>query len=560
MKLGGDSRAVYRKIISEIERSGVKRDRIGKLKLMNSPEKILQFQNWLKSLPVCDGELPELSLSIKPDMREVYLSSEELVNRLKKYGFLAEVSSSNGVMVGCTFIRFESEVETLEKACRKDSLIDICRIVCPEKVVEPFVKSLSALQSYFDFLRSCGVEASNTGAIISAAREVKSAFKKVRDSSMIEEIVMNELVELNERIEREIADFEVTLRGRSILDAMRGDVSGIPFHEVENVIAEKVIESEKRVGELTGVDVSGLFSQTYPVEVNENVLERIVDEVDREVKLELYRACRKAANTIAERIEGFKREVELAQDIEFSSKLKKFGWTFPEIADYTAFVEGENLFIDNPQPVTYSIGDSPIAKGRIVILTGANSGGKTSLLELVAQVQIMGQMGLPVRAKKAWINVFDGIYFFRRKKGSVGAGAFESAVRAFVRAIVSGGRNLILVDEFEAITEPGAAVSIMAELLKIASERGHYVIVVSHLGNELKEELPFARVDGIEAKGLDENFNLVVDRQPVFGKPGRSTPELIIEKMYMKARGGEKNVLERILNHLKSRTASFSSS
>jgi len=109
------------------------------------------------------------------------------------------------------------------------------------------------------------------------------------------------------------------------------------------------------------------------------------------------------------------------------------------------------------------------------------------------------------------------------------------------------------VDEFEAITEPGAAVSIMAELLKVASERGHYVIVVSHLGNELKEELPFARVDGIEAKGLDENFNLIVDRQPVFGRLGRSTPELIIEKMYMKAKGGEKDVLERVLEHLRSK-------
>jgi len=199
------------------------------------------------------------------------------------------------------------------------------------------------------------------------------------------------------------------------------------------------------------------------------------------------------------------------------------------------------------------VGDSPLVKGRIVILTGANSGGKTSLLELVAQIQIMGQMGLPVRAKKAWINVFDGIYFFKRKKGAAGAGAFESAVKSFVKAVVSRGRNLILVDEFEAITEPGAAVSIMAELLKVASERGHYVIVVSHLGNELKEELPFARVDGIEAKGLDENFNLIVDRQPVFGRLGRSTPELIIEKMYMKAKGGEKDVLERVLEHLRSK-------
>lgn len=176
----------------------------------------------------------------------------------------------------------------------------------------------------------------------------------------------------------------------------------------------------------------------------------------------------------------------------------------------------------------------------VVILTGANSGGKTSLLELITQVSILAHMGFPVPAERARVGVLDELFFFRRKRSVYGAGAFETALRSFVRSLRGKGNKLILIDEFEAITEPGAAVKIIGELLKVAHEKGFHVVIVSHLGEDLKKELPFARVDGIEAKGLDENLNLIVDRQPVFGRLGRSTPELIVERLARKARGRKK--------------------
>lgn len=155
-------------------------------------------------------------------------------------------------------------------------------------------------------------------------------------------------------------------------------------------------------------------------------------------------------------------------------------------------------------------------------------------------------MGLPVPAEKAWVEPLDELFLFRRKRSVYSAGAFETALRSFVRALKGKGRKLILIDEFEAITEPGAAVKIIGELLKVARERGFYVVIVSHLGEDLKRELPFARVDGIEAKGLDENLNLIVDRQPKFGTLGRSTPELIVERLARKKRGKEREIFERV--------------
>ncbi len=552
MKLEGDSRQIYRRIVREIEnRLNLGKDRAGLLKL-RTKEEILEFQRWISSFPALNPSefegLKEPSLEVRADGRVVY-SSGEWKEKLKKLGFVVEVSESEGVLISDTFVRLspkDSEILSSEKS----GFGALC-VLCPERVVEKILREKKNLASIAEVLEKAGIGAGAIKRVISEAEKTKGQFEKLREVSMIEEHVVRELTTLNERIERKVSDFEVTIRGRSILDVMRGDVSSIQLEEVENFIAEQVMESEERLEKITGIDFSGIFCPTYPVEVNEKKLEIAVEEAEREAKLELYRECKKAASLIAESIDDVRREIELAKDIEFSNVVREIGESFPELADYTGFVGGKHLFIENPQPVTYSVGDSPIAEGRVVILTGANSGGKTSLLELIAQVQIMGQMGLPVRAERAWIKPFDGLFFFRKKKGVAGAGAFESAVRSFVKAVSSDGTNLILIDEFEAITEPGAAVSIIAELLRVAYEKGHYVVIVSHLGKELKEMLPFARVDGIEAKGLDEKFNLIVDRQPVFGRLGRSTPELIIEKMYRKARSErERGIFRRILESL----------
>ena len=556
IRLEGDARQIYRKIVREIEsRLSIGKSRVSLLKLRDE-RGILEFQNWLKSLPYISGRSPlsEPELSVRADGRAVYVErefGERWGDKLRNLGFIVETDERGlSVSISGFPVRIDSSNE-VEEYLNSGNDFGVLSVLCPEKVVEKVIEEKNRLLSVARMLEKAGKDAEAIKFIVSEAEKAEEYFNRLGEVEMIEELVAGELLRLNERIEQKVSDFEVTIRGKNILDVMRGDVSGIGLEEVENFIAEQVMESEEKLEKMTGVDFTGLFYPKYPVEVDEKRLERIVEEAEREAKLELYERCKSVARAITGRIDDVMAEIELARDVEFSSVVRELGNTFPLITTYTCFVRGRHLFIENPQPVTYSVGDSGIAKGRIVILTGANSGGKTSLLELVAQIQIMGQIGLPVNAEKAWIRVFDGIYFFRKKKGVAGAGAFESAVRSFVKAVSSDGVNLILIDEFEAITEPGAAVSIIAELLRIAYEKGHYVVIVSHLGRELKEKLPFARVDGIEAKGLDENFNLIVDRQPVFGRLGRSTPELIIEKMYRKARNREeKTIFERILDSM----------
>ena len=58
------------------------------------------------------------------------------------------------------------------------------------------------------------------------------------------------------------------------------------------------------------------------------------------------------------------------------------------------------------------------------------------------------------------------------------------------------------------------------------------------------------RVDGIEARGLDENLDLVVDRQPLFGVAGKSTPELIVKRLYHRSDGKSREIYGEILENM----------
>jgi DNA mismatch repair protein MutS2 len=187
------------------------------------------------------------------------------------------------------------------------------------------------------------------------------------------------------------------------------------------------------------------------------------------------------------------------------------------------------------QPVDYGLGphtldiDAP-TDDRVAVLTGANSGGKTTLLETLAGVALLAHMGLPVPAERAQVSVVDRLVFHRRH-ASFNAGVLESTLRSVVPPVTQEGRTLLLVDEFEAITEPGSAADLLHGLLTLAVEREALGVFVTHLAEDL-EPLPTpARTDGIFAEGLTTDLELEVDYQPRFGTLGRSTPEFIVSRL-----------------------------
>ncbi|WP_280536066.1 DNA mismatch repair protein [Halopenitus sp. POP-27] len=286
--------------------------------------------------------------------------------------------------------------------------------------------------------------------------------------------------------------------------------------------------------------------------------------------------------------------VEVVSEVAFLLSLGRFAaeedLRRPELVDDgIAVFRARNLFIEGSvEPVTYAVGDHSIESesagttesagstdsaprptspstvpptgDRVTVLTGANSGGKTTLLETLCAVALLAAMGLPVPAEHAEVGRFDRIVFHRRH-ASFNAGVLESTLKSVVPPLVESGRTLMLVDEFEAITEPGRAADLLNGLVDLTVDRGALGVYVTHLADDLSPLPERARIDGIFAEGLTQDLALQVDYQPRFGTVGKSTPEFIVSRLVANAddravRGGFERLAESIGEEAVQRTLS----
>lgn len=568
LRLNPEARTIYRSIRDEVKRRLVLPESaslLDRFQPTSDEGEILRRQRYfMEKLPTVGPELKGHLSRVHPiKFRRDYLHDrilivgEDEVEAAERLG-LCEVSTNpedaEGYALVLSTTGYGIDVELTPSQ------------IAPELYVMPLWENRGTLEALAEIGRLTG-GSSVAGEILRALEPLGEVMTKKKLLDELEEIVAEKEKMLNEKISEKLEKFSLTLSGKELLNFLgelkEGNYEAIfrHFGEVEGEILDMINEAERELTEKLGVTVE-LFSREdlYPVSVPPERVELLRERLERELKVELYLRSREIAERVLPLLQSLRLELGRVHELDFLRAVKEFtaNFSFPKLwKGGMAFINGRHLFIENPQPVSYAVGKVPegfsvpgienIHGERIVILTGANSGGKTSLLELMTQIALLAHMGFPVPAERAWIEPLEELFFFRRKRSAYGAGAFETALRSFVRALRGEGRKLILIDEFEAITEPGAAVKIIGELLKIAHEKGFYVVIVSHLGEDLKKELPFARVDGIEAKGLDENLNLVVDRQPVFGKLGRSTPELIVESLAKRKRGKEREIFERVL-------------
>ncbi len=282
---------------------------------------------------------------------------------------------------------------------------------------------------------------------------------------------------------------------------------------------------------------------------------------------------------LAEAGEDVTRAVEAVSTIAVQLSLGRFAAEHdlrrPRLVDDGIAVHNaRNLFVaGDVQPVTYGIGTHELGDGsehdvverppsgdRVSVLTGANSGGKTTLLETLCAVALLASMGLPVPAEEAEVGTFDRVVFHRRH-ASFNAGVLESTLKSVVPPLVEEGRTLMLVDEFEAITEPGRAADLLNGLVELTVERDALGVYVTHLAADLSPLPETARVDGIFAEGLNNDLELLVDYQPRYGTIGKSTPEFIVSRLVANAtdrgvRGGFEHLAAAVGEEAVQRTLS----
>jgi len=363
------------------------------------------------------------------------------------------------------------------------------------------------------------------------------------DEELFDKAVEDAKKRADEMLEKSIK--KIDLSGDEVLSLMN---EGLPL-KIQKIFDDVIKEVKIDIKAETGCSFDP-FIQKYPVEIDYQELERVKKMELAKKNVNEFEKKVEAASYLSDYKEKVEKEIRDVLEFDYEFALGCFAYYYdlhpPTIGNFFKFKEALHLNLalnksSNIQRIDYTL-DYP---ENVALLTGANSGGKTTLLETLAQISIMAQMGLPVCAKEATIKPVEEIYFFSKKR-SLDAGAFESFLNTFMPIVTKDTNKLILLDELEAITELEAAVKIIASFIDFIKDSDSYAVIVTHMAREIMKHT-HVRVDGIEAKGLDDDYNLIVDRTPKMNYLAKSTPELILRMIYNKSDGKIKEIYGKIL-------------
>lgn len=380
--------------------------------------------------------------------------------------------------------------------------------------------------------------------------------------------IINETeTQMNEEVKTEISDRSIHLDGKQILELYRSDITienvrnYIP-PEVDDVIQDalqnaieklgKQLKLEKGDKEILGTLLPDPIE--YPLSFNPDALIAIEKKIAARVNTYNFLAMRKIAKQLQESFQYLNHLIQVLLEFDFFYGVGLFanayGLTIPKInLDARGFYGKDliNLELAEAQqkneleaiPIDYHIGNlvpNLFPSSYLNLLTGSNSGGKTICLLTTIQAIFLAQMGFPSLGQFEF-HPFEEIYFFKKSSGQLSAGAFETTLIQFVQLSNSNKLKMVFADELEAITEPNAAAKVMAGIFDLFLTRtNNYGIFVTHLVEMITKELSESqrknlRIDGIEASGLDDQLNLIIDRNPRINYVAKSTPELILKRL-----------------------------
>ncbi len=416
----------------------------------------------------------------------------------------------------------------------------------PNITLEYYKQNRPILENVYQLREYLGLE-----SCIGEALEALDAIKvETQNQIAITEIIDELKDEINETLKNEIKKIE--LDGDEILQLLNNE--DLP-PKIKNIFDEILSNAREELSDKTGI-LFDPFIMKYPIEIDQNELKRVQDNISSNIHIKKYEQELNACSLLERYGEEIKRETREIIEYDYPLTLARFSkfydLTIPQIKN-TYHLEGslhltlkqdEKINQTPMQKINYSLDE----ENNIILLTGANSGGKTTLLETIGQHCIMAHMGLGVCSENATIAKTDEVHYFT-KKHSLNAGAFETFITSFIPVTIGKEKKLVLIDELESITELEAAIKIIIGFIEHIQNDKTYAIIVTHMAPEILKRTDNIKIrtDGIEAKGLDENYNLIVDRTPKINYLANSTPELIIKKIYEKSEEPLKSVYKDIL-------------
>lgn len=476
----------------------------------SSTEEIIRRQNYFRSISTLkeNASLKSVKLprpSWKPQYSVAVVTEDETTFlELKKIGCPVRfVLSENDVrqleesdvvqVIDCE--QFGLALESLPQSVFLNSL--------DEAYLERFLEQLSGWKENLSILRQISFN-SETDLIVQNLSNLLTLTGDESSGKITRQQVEEALDKVNSAISEQVRN--MTVSGDFLISAL--STGSLPRELLE--ITQNAIRA-------TNLPDS-LFIKKIPVAIDEEELEKKLRDQDLNRFSSSSERIKQRSSDLLKIPEQLKKLERALLIFDFEAGISRWISSFsasehPESHPSLTLSNARNIFLSSPQPVSFYLTEREPCS----ILTGANSGGKTTLIEHILQTIVLHQIGLPCPGSIK-VPLFSEIYYFAKNKGSMSKGAFETLLTQMSQ-IKPGRQTLILADEIESVTEPGVAGKMIAATADYFIKKGCFMVIATHLGHEIQKFLPAgARIDGIEAKGLDENNELIVDHNPVLGR------------------------------------------
>ena len=128
--------------------------------------------------------------------------------------------------------------------------------------------------------------------------------------------------------------------------------------------------------------------------------------------------------------------------------------------------------------------DCDFADKMLLVVTGANQGGKSTFLRSIGVAQIMMQSGMFVAAKRYESSIFPNFFthFVRREDTAMNSGRLDEELGRINRIVNNLGKDsLVLLNESFATTTEEEGSVIAYDIIKALGEVGVKVFTVTHL-------------------------------------------------------------------------------
>jgi len=165
-----------------------------------------------------------------------------------------------------------------------------------------------------------------------------------------------------------------------------------------------------------------------------------------------------------------------------------------------------------------AVGNDVAADGkRLIMITGANQGGKSTILRAIGTAQLMMQSGLFAPARSFSADVRDGIFthFKREEDEEMESGKLDEELArmdGIVRAM--GPASMVLLNESFSSTNEQEGSEIAGQILEAFVDAGVKIVFVTHL---------FVLADGLYRDGDDASLFLRAER----GEDGERTYRIV---------------------------------